>query len=152
MISYWTKISLCISFFFIGCSADQNKDDFIEEHLNYSDLTYGLKIDQKTSKTIKKLENLGLEKTDTGFEDKNHQLNISINLSGYGKIDFWKIEWKGKNDVIKTFSKRLLNVLKTEYPEIQGSENYYAHRFQSGNAQVILELIIWEDRIELTNR
>lgn len=152
MNSWILKIFLCISLL-ISCSSEENKSEIEKkQNLSYSELIYGLKIDEPIDPIEDILIEKGLKKSKNGFEGEFEGIDVCINLSGARKIGYWKIKWSGNKKRINSFSKRLINVLKTEYSALQGENNYYSCRFKSGNSLVILELTIWDDKIELINR
>lgn len=152
-MNLWIRtIYLCTSLLLFACSSNEEVKEEASHELNYSELTYGLKIDADFKKTLIELDNSELKKSDNGYEGEFEELKVKVNISGIKKLGAWKIEWSGNKDQINSFSKRLINVLETQFSDLQGMDNYYSCRYQSGNAQVILELTIWENKIELISR
>ncbi len=153
-MSWWIRtIYLCISFVLISCSSNaEEKEDSEQSQLKYSEISYGLQIDMDYKTAIHHLEKSDLKKTDDGYHGQMNNLDLVLNISGNKKLSSWKITWKGENEAILTFSKRLVNVLQANYKDLQGENDYYSCRYTSGNAQVLLELTIWENKIELINR
>ncbi|MEZ4936100.1 MAG: hypothetical protein R2799_00750 [Crocinitomicaceae bacterium] len=150
----WSKkiIFLCISIFLLGCSSEVTSSEPKEQELTLEMLNYGLQIGADYDSTLLELEKRGFIQENDYFKGVFQNLSVQIIVSGPHKISSWKIIWKGENKDILAFSKQLENVLKTNYADLAGSNNYYSARFRSINTEVILECIIWEDKIELVNR
>ena len=153
-MNLWTPTTyLCISFILIACSSKiEEKAASEQSQLKYSELSYGLKIDMDFKDALEKLQRSDLKKIDKAYQGKMDNLDFTLHLSGNKKLSSWKITWEGEKEAILSFSKRLVNVLETEFKELQGENGYYACRYTSGNAQALLELTIWENKIELINR
>lgn len=152
MIWLKKKIYLFISLVLLSCGNPVSSEKETPKKLDYTALTYDLQIGADMDSVKQNLADLGLTLDGSKYRGKVDQLDAIIQISGGQKLGFWKISWSGNKQAIQAFTKQLENVLKTKYSGLQMDDNYYATTFRSRNTEVILECIIWEDKIELINR
>ena len=116
------------------------------------DPNFNIHIDQNIAETKTNLIQSGFKFNGNIFEKSEDNIQISILLEGNDKINAFFVDFKGSSEDIKLFTKRFLNVLKRKYPDLQESNGYYATRYLEGDEEIILELIISENKLELSHR
>ena len=151
MNSYLRKIFLFINLnlILLSCSSEPNLQQDSSEENN---LVPNIQIGASKKDTEAQLIKNGYQLNDDKLTKISVNLDHSIILTGNKSISSWKAYWKGDPENLERFLKRLKNILTAYFPELKGSNGYYACRYKKNNEEFLLELFIWENKIELTHR
>lgn len=152
MIWFQKKILVFTSLILIFSSCSQETKEESKNQKEESNIVPKIEIGVSKNEIISNLEADGFVLNDQILTKTDEKLHQNIEIFGETDVLAWKSRWEGDSESIKVFLKRLLNVLKTDYPEIKGENNYFACRYKTEKEEMILELIIWENQIELIHR